>query len=91
VLEFGGSGKRYHNKKQCERRCASNVHVFMPTLPIGRDGKVWDSWSVPHYLPWKSNDGNTVDAKFLADILWVNADEIDSDDQWLARLVKAAT
>lgn len=89
VLEFGGGGKRYHNKKMCTRYCEGDIHVFLPALAIGSNGEIFNTWSVPHYLPWKSNGvDKEYDKRLITDILWVDAESIDSDDYWLAELVR---
>lgn len=91
VLVFGGGGKRYHNSSMCRRYCVGSVHVFLPALSIPRDGRIRNTWSVPHYLPWKvSNETERLDVKLLQDILWVDSDNIDSDDQWIAEIIKRA-
>jgi hypothetical protein len=87
VLEFGGGGKRYHNQKFCQRYCKGDVHVFMPALAGYSQRNILDSWSVPHNLPWQSDDKHPVDVPLLQDILWVDSEEIDSDDYWIAELV----
>lgn len=91
VLEFGGGGKRYHNKKFCGRYCQGELHVFLPALAIGVNGDIFNAWSVPHYLPWQSNADSQMDTQLLSDILWVDTENIDTDDYWIAELVRKAT
>lgn len=91
VLEFGGGGKRYHNQKFCRRYCQGDVHVFLPSFYAGRGSDIFDTWSVPHALPWKSNADAQVDTALLADLLWVDTEQIDSDDYWIAELVRKET
>jgi hypothetical protein len=88
VLEFGGGGKRYHNKKMCQRYCSGNVHVFLPSPAGYSSSNIFDTWSVPHYLPWKSNNQPEMDTSLLHDLLWSDTDSIDTDDEWLAELIR---
>lgn len=85
TLHFGGGGKRYHNAKFCSERCNGNIHVMFPKVPL--DGNVFDIESKPHLLPWKDGE-KKIDPKLFTDFLWVNTDEIDSDDYWEAELVR---
>src|SRR5258707_5193449 len=86
VLRFGGGGKRYHNKGQCERRCKNGVHVMLPGMQVS--GNIFDMESYPHRLPWKHGE-KAIDSKLLADYCWIDTENIDSDDVWQVELVKA--
>jgi len=88
VLVFGGGGKRYHNRKFCERSCGKEppgVHVFYPK-PVGFDSpeEMFDFRSYPHILPWKVK-GKMPDKGFM-DILWTN--EETDDEEWMAALIE---
>lgn len=89
VLEFGGGGKRYHNRKFCGRYCNSDFHVFLPSFAPGGADDLFNRTSVPHFLPWKDMvPADRIDVKLLRDILWIDRDNVDSDDEeWVVELI----
>jgi hypothetical protein len=93
VLEFGGGGKRYHNPKFCEKYCSGSVHVFMPALTGFSQRNIFDTFSVPHFLPWQhvGNSAAGPEIDLVEDLLWVDTEAIDADDEWLAELVRKET
>ena len=87
-LVFGGSGKRYHNRKMCKRYCDSvaGIHAFIPA-PVGLDNPT-SVLSMPHRLPWK--DGPKVvdnQVEGFQDTLWFREESID-DEGWIATLIE---
>lgn len=86
IMEFGGSGKRYHNKVFCRRgnTCHNGVHDFLAS-PIGTPGKVDNYLSEPHYIPWLRNNPEITANKHIVDseMLIFEADDVDIDDQWM--------
>lgn len=88
ILEFGGGGKRYHNRQYCKQRCNRDIHVFSPSLEYNDSSDIFDCQSYPHLLPWKDDrDSKRVDTKLLTDLLWVQRDDVDTEDEWLATLL----
>jgi hypothetical protein len=58
---------------------------MFPKVPL--DGNPFDLESKRHLLPWKDGE-KKVDPRLFTDFLWVNTEEIDSDDYWEAELVR---
>lgn len=86
TLYFGGGGKRYHNINFCKRRCVADIHTFLPK-PIDLEWNEFDTRSEPHYLPWKTGGRKNVDVDYLEDVLWVDTEDIDTDDLWVLNLI----
>lgn len=98
-LVFGGNGKRIHRPQTCWnvnngnlRVCESaDSHVFSP-----RPGITYTDWvfgefpkSQPHLLPWIDDVSDQLDKELIADILWIDPENIDEDDEWVRQLIPA--
>lgn len=93
---FGGNGKRVHREDMCYyhndgrvKACKSaEEHVF-PVRPAitYNDYEAGDfPKSYPHKLPWKDDMTGQLDKNLIADILWVDIEDLDSDDTWIHEL-----
>jgi hypothetical protein len=93
ILHFGGDGKRYHNAVMCHKVCPGDgSHVFLPRAQqtiadLGPD-MLMDNWSVKHDLPWKETRTRPLDKQLITDTFWFDPSRIDSDDAWLAAIVR---
>lgn len=80
---MGGSGKRVHFARACPHTCSGDLHkLAIPTFDYGPQN---DSQSKRHYLPWQDRtDDNLARIKVLLDDLsWYDANDLDSDDEWV--------
>lgn len=82
VLVFGGGGKRRHHRDLCWKYCEGDIHGFIPAFQ-GVVFDPFDTWSVPHQLPWKVKANSQV----YTDTLWINDDDL-LDEEWLVELVE---
>jgi hypothetical protein len=89
TLHFGGDGKRYHNAKWCHATCPGDgSHVFLPRSQVTPD-IMTSQQSVRHELPWIDGKRNRpLDKELATDTFWFDPSRIDSDDAWLAALVR---
>lgn len=76
VFDFGGKGKRYHNKYRCPEYCdtgGSGVHTFIqrPVRP---------GMSYPHQLPWLEPDSQV--RLTHSDLVFFDGNDLSEDDEW---------
>ena len=98
-LVFGGNGKRVHRANTCWtatadgrlRVCPSaESHVFVPRPEITRNDFKWGELpkSQPHLLPWVDNMGALPDKHLVADLLWIDPEQVDTEDrEWLSSVL----
>ncbi len=98
TISFGGNGKRYHRESTCKPRnggvqfCrSSDEHVFVPRRQLPGSHEEFMLTDVPksqpHLLPWRDDMTGQLDKNLIADILWVDPEQIDMDDEWIRQLI----
>lgn len=83
-FEFGGSGKRRHNRgvnnSYCDSQCTGDLHR-LTAWQFKHSPEVCDGWSKLHYLPWLDPKDNIKDQ--IDDLMLFDADHLDLDDEWV--------